>query len=91
MLKKITDADAKLLTDLSEETRTNTSIAKHTGEDRGDLKFYKTSDGKRSFLRVCETILPGEGRTGSAKHTFTLYEIMPALGNPVAPSILDAK
>jgi hypothetical protein len=63
MLKKIPDADAKLLTDLSEETRTNTAITKHTGDDRGDLKFYKTSDGKRSFLRVCETIPVPEGKT----------------------------
>jgi hypothetical protein len=91
MLKKIPDADAKLLTDLSEETRTNTAMAKHTADDRGDLKFYKSSDGKRSFLRVCETLPLPEGKLGPLKYTFTLYEIMPALGNPITPTILDAK
>lgn len=90
MLRKITP-DSKLLSDLSEETRTNSAIARYTENDRGDLKFYKTSDGKRSFLRVCET-QPSEGKDGGpAKYVFTVYEVMGALGPSIAPTILDAK
>ncbi len=90
MLKRISP-DPKLLSDLSEEKRTNTAIAKHTADDHGDLKFYKTGDGKRSYLRVCETVLP-TGH-GPASYTFSFYEIVPALGaeaNP-APAILTVK
>lgn len=97
MLRSITP-DAKLLSDLSEEKRTNTAIAKHTANDVGDLKFYKTSDGKRSFLRVTETVPPGarigdRDATGPATYKFQMYEILPALGaeaNP-APAILTVK
>jgi hypothetical protein len=97
MLRQITP-DAKLLSDLSEEKRTNTAIAKHTANDVGDLKFYKTSDGKRTFLRVVETIPPGKAigekdATGPATYKFSFYEVLPALGaeaNP-APAILTVK
>ena len=91
MLRKI-QPDPKLLSDLSEIARTNTAIAKHTADDRGDLKFYATSDGKSTYLRVCET-LPGATKDGPAKYEFTFYQILPALGaeaNP-APAILTVK
>ena len=90
MLKRIETPSPKLLSDLSEETRTNTAIAKHTADDRGDVKFYKTSDGKKSYLRVCETIAPPSG-TGPSTYVFTLYEVLPAGTPAIQPSILDAK
>lgn len=98
MLRKIASPDAKLLSDLSEEKRTNTSITKHTANDHGDLKFYKSGDGKRSYLRVTETVPPSAGSeknatSGPASYVFTLYEILPALGaeaNP-APAVLTVK
>lgn len=90
MLRLVPNPTPKLLSDLSEETRTNTSLAKHTADDRGDLKFYKTSDGKKSYLRVCETVPPESG-TGPAKYIFTLYEVLPAGAPAIQPTILDAK
>lgn len=90
MLKLIPEPTPKLLSDLSEETRTNTAIAKHTADDRGDIKFYKTSDGKKSYLRVCETIPPASG-TGASTYKFTLYEVLPAGAPAIQPTILDAK
>lgn len=101
MLRKITP-DAKLLSDLSEEARTNTAVAKYTADDRGDIKFYQTGDGKRKFMRVCETIppsrevdaKPGSAITGGpARYEFSFYEIFKPLGaeaNP-APAILTVK
>ena len=57
MLRRI-DADPKLLSDLSEKTRVNSGIQKQTADDQGDIKFYQSGDGKRTFVRVCETIPP---------------------------------
>jgi hypothetical protein len=90
MLRLIANPTPKLLSDLSEETRTNTSLAKHTADDRGDLKFYKTSDGKKAYLRVCETV-PPTGDTGPSTFKFSLYEVLPANAPAVQPTILDAK
>lgn len=89
MLKRITP-DAKLMSDLSEQTRSSTALAKYTGNDRGDLKLYATGDGKRTFLRVTETI-PPDGGKGSAKYAHTLYEVLPPLGASAAiePTILN--
>lgn len=91
MLKLIEKPDAKLLSDLSEKSRLNNSLTKHTADDTGDVKFYTTSDGKRNFLRICETTPPSGD--GPAKYDFRVYEILPALGaaaNP-APAILTVK
>lgn len=90
MLRLIPSPTPKLLSDLQEETRTNTAMAKHTADDRGDLKFYKTGDGKKSYLRVCETTPPESG-TGPATYKFSLYEVLPAGAPTIQPSILDAK
>jgi hypothetical protein len=83
---------SKLLSDLSEQTRSNTALGKYTGNDRGDLKLYTTGDGKRNFLRVCETVPPAEA-TGPATYKFTLYEVLPPAASMAAiePTILDAK
>lgn len=92
MLKRTTP-NAKLMSDLSEVTRTNSALAKYTGDDSGDLKLYKTSDGKRTFLRVCETVPPEATGTGAASYDFTVYEVLPALSaeaNP-APAMLTVK
>jgi hypothetical protein len=89
MLRRITP-DAKLLSDLSEKGRQNTTLAKFTADDRGDLKLYATSDGKRTFLRICET---ERQANGPATYRFEFYEVLPALGaeaNP-APAILTVK
>lgn len=89
MLRRI-EANSKLMSDLSEEKRTNNALAKYTADDRGDLKVYVTGDGKRTFLRVTETIPPAEGK-GPAKYAHTLYEVLPPLGAEakIAPTILD--
>lgn len=91
MLRKIETPNAKLLSDLSEQTRSNTALAKYTADDRGDLKLFTTSDGKRNFLRVCETI-PPEGGSGPATYHFTLYEVLPpGTVQVMQPTILDTK
>ena len=95
MLKRVQNPDAKLLSDLSEVVRANSALAKYTADDRGDLKLYRTGDGKRTFLRVCETILPtGTAKEGgAAQYAFHLYEVVEptgALASP-APTILDRK
>lgn len=90
MLRKITP-DAKLMSNLAQETRSTTALAKYTGEDRGDLTLYKSADGKRSFLRVTETTPPAEGAKGAATYAHTVYEIFPPVPKaaPVEPTILD--
>lgn len=92
MLRKIEAPTPKLLSDLSEQTRSNTALAKYTANDRGDLKLYTTGDGKKNYLRVCETIPPEKGE-GPATYKFTLYEIVEPTGAMAAiqPTILDQK
>ena len=91
MLRKI-EASPALMADLSEVTRSNTALAKYTGEDKGDLKLYKSSDGKDTYLRVTETLPRGEAeRKGAAKYRHTLYQVLPPTGeSDPAPTILDA-
>lgn len=96
MLVKIVKPDPKLLSDLSEVTRSSTALAKYTGEDRGDLRLYKNGDGSRTFLRVCETIPATEHldkKNGAvATYEFALFEVLaPATTKSIAPSILEAK
>jgi hypothetical protein len=83
MLTRI-EPDAKLMADLSAVSRSNTAIAKYTGNDRGDLKLYTSGDGKRTFLRVTETIKDAE-RKGAATYRHTLYEVHEPLGAKEAP------
>lgn len=93
MLKKIEKPDPKLLSDLSEQVRSNTALSKYTGNDRGDLKLYTTGDGKRTFLRVCETIPPDPKVGGPASYAFVLYEVLEPTGAmaSIQPTILDQK
>lgn len=92
MLKKISTPDEKLLDDLSEVTKENRQVAKYTEGDFGDVKFYRLkSDANRKFMRVCETTLPPEGKSGAATYKFTLYECIAPLGASLSRSPLEVK
>lgn len=93
MLRKIEKPDAKLLGDLSEEKRTSKAVAKHTGKDEGDLRFYKSKDGKRSYLRVCEANTLPLPTPDSPRFNFVVYEIIPApaKSESAEPKILTEK
>lgn len=88
MLRRVLNPTAKLLSGLSEETRTNTAISKHTGDDKGDITFFKNEDGTKSYVRITETVQPEENKGGPSTYSKVLYEVLPA-GTPTTSPILD--
>jgi hypothetical protein len=88
MLRRVLNPTAKLLSGLSEESRTNTALAKHTCDDKADLTFFKNEDGTKSYLRVTETVPPEGDKGGPSTYIKVLYEVLPA-GTPTTSPILD--